>query len=183
MAIPGMRPLDLDFRRPPASPAGWGLLALGALLLAGVLAGHFLAARATARAEASIAHSERIMPGVSAAPLASAPDRAQRAALAEMQRLSERLRLPWDQLFARLEGIEHDDVALLALAPDARKQQLRITAEARDLAAMLAFHRYLESSGELRDVALIDHEIVDEQPERPVRFNLTATWMVRHARP
>ncbi|MCM2321567.1 MAG: pilus assembly protein, partial [Pseudomonas sp.] len=38
-------------------------------------------------------------------------------------------------------------------------------------------------SGDLRDVALVNHEIVDEVPERPVRFNLTATWVIRDARP
>lgn len=183
MTAKRMRALDLDFRRPLASPAGWTLLAAGVLLGGVLLAARYQVAQATAAAEADIRRSERIMPGVSAAPLSAADSRTQQAALDEMQRLSERMRLPWDQLFANLEAIANADVALLSLAPDARKRQLRITAEARDLPAMLDFHRRLEGSADLRDVALVNHEIVDEVPERPVRFNLTATWVVSHAHP
>lgn len=183
MTAKRMRALDLDFRRPLASPAGWALLAAGVVLGGVLLAARYQLGAATAVAEADIRESERIMPGVSAAPLSPAQSREQKAALAEMQRLAERLRLPWDQLFASLEGIANDDIALLSLAPDARKQQLRIAAEARNLPAMLAFHRRLEHSVDLHDVALVNHQIVDEVPERPVRFNLTATWVVRHAHP
>jgi len=178
-----MRALDLDFHRPLASPAGWALLAFGGLLAALLLLARYQVGAASALATADIQRSEKILPGVAAAPLSAAESRAQRAAQAEMQRLAERLSLPWDQLFANLEAIANADIALLSLAPDARKQQLRITAEARDLPAMLAFHRRLEQSADLRDVALVNHEIVDKVPERPVRFNLTATWMVHHARP
>jgi Tfp pilus assembly protein PilN len=178
-----MRALDLDYRRPRASPAGWALLAAGVLLLGLLLVVRQQVAGAAAAAVADLERSERILPGVAAAPVSAAESRAQRASQAEMQRLSEQLSLPWERLFANLEAIADDDIALLSLAPDARKQQLRISAEARDLPAMLAFHRRLEHSGDLRDVALVNHEIVDEVPERPVRFNLTATWTIRHAHP
>ncbi len=178
-----MRPLDLDFRRPLAGPAGWLLLAAGVLLLALVLLARQQLAMAGAAARVDLAESERRLPGVAALPLSAAETRAQQAALAEMQRLSAQLSLPWERLFGTLEALANDDIALLSLTPDARKQQLRITAEARDLAAMLAYHRSLEDSDDLRDVALVNHEIVSEVPERPVRFNLTATWMVQHAKP
>lgn len=178
-----MRPLDLDFRHPSASPAGWALLAVGVLLLALVLAASRQLAAASAHARADLAASERALPGVAALPLSPAEARAQQAALAEMERLSAQLSLPWERLLGSLEALASDDIALLGLAPDARKQQLRISAEARDLPAMLAYHRSLEDSDDLRDVALVSHEIVSEVPERPVRFNLTATWMVQHAKP
>lgn len=183
MAVKRMRALDLDYRRPLASTAGWTLLAAGVLLLGLLLVVRQQVAGAAAEAEADLQRSEQILPGVSAAPVSAAESRAQRAALAEMQRLSEQLSLPWERLFANLEAIADADIALLSLAPDARKQQLRISAEARNLPAMLAFHRRLEHSGDLRDVALVNHEIVDEVPERPVRFNLTATWVIHDARP
>lgn len=183
MTAKRMRPLDLDFHRPLASPAGWALLAAGVLLLALVLLARQQIAAASAAARADLAESERILPGVAALPLSPAESRAQQAALAEMQRLSAQLSLPWERLFASLEALANGDIALLSLTPDARKQQLRITAEARNLAAMLAYHRSLEDSADLRDVALVNHEIVTEVPERPVRFNLTATWMVQHGQP
>ena len=53
--------------------------------------------------------------------------------LAEMRKVSQQLRRPWERLFTTLEAIPHDDVALLTLTPDARKGQVRISAEAMDL--------------------------------------------------
>ncbi|MNH34421.1 hypothetical protein D3C79_950170 [compost metagenome] len=82
-----------------------------------------------------------------------------------------------------LEGLPQDDIALLTLTPDARKGQLRISAEARDLEAMLAFHKRLEASAELRDVSLLNHEIIAKQAEHPVQFNLSAIWENGNAHP
>ena len=48
---------------------------------------------------------------------------------------------------------------------------------------MLAFHRDLEASDALSDVSLLNHEMVTEQAERPIRFNLLASWGVKDARP
>lgn len=178
-----MRALDLDFCRPLASPAGWALLAAGVLLLGLLLLARQQIATASAAARADLADSERRLPGVAALPLSAAQSRAQQTALVEMQRLSAQLSRPWERLFDSLEALASADIALLSLSPDARRQQLRISGEARDLAAMLAFHRSLEDSDDLRDVALVSHEIVSEIPERPVRFNLTATWMTPHGQP
>ncbi|RFP98093.1 pilus assembly protein [Pseudomonas putida] len=117
------------------------------------------------------------------APLSNAASREQAERLAQMQSVSQQLQRPWQQLFAMLEAQPQDDVALLSLAPDARKGQLRITAEARNLEAMLQYHQRLEGSAELSDVSLLNHEVLAAQPEHPVRFTLTATWETGHARP
>ena len=82
-----------------------------------------------------------------------------------------------------LESMPRDNIALLALTPDARKGQVRISAEAKDLEAMLGFHRNLEASDELSDVSLLSHEIVANVAERPVQFNLSATWEIGDANP
>jgi hypothetical protein len=58
---------------------------------------------------------------------------------------------------------------------------VRISAEARDLEAMLDFHRRLEASDELSDVSLLSHEIVVKSPEQPVLFNLSANWEIGDA--
>ncbi|MOA00151.1 hypothetical protein D3C78_1194990 [compost metagenome] len=121
--------------------------------------------------------------GLRQAPLSAGEEKNRAASVAEMRRVTAQMNLPWDGLFATLEGQSRKDVALLSLAPDARKGQLRITAEARNLPAMLAFHRELEASDALSDVSLLNHEIVAEQAERPIRFNLMATWGVKDARP
>jgi hypothetical protein len=82
-----------------------------------------------------------------------------------------------------LETLPREDIALLTLTPDARKGQVRISAEARDLEAMLAFHQRLEASDELSDVSLLSHEIVVKSPEQPVQFNLSAAWEIGDANP
>ncbi|KJK17097.1 pilus assembly protein [Pseudomonas sp. NPDC087612] len=115
--------------------------------------------------------------------LNAAQSREQAEKLAQMRSVSQQLQRPWERLFNMLEGLPQDDVALLTLTPDARKGQLRISAEARDLEAMLAFHKRLEASDELRDVSLLNHEIIAKQAEHPVQFNLSATWENGNAHP
>lgn len=180
-----MRPLDLDFqRRPLASPLGWALLAAG-LLLAGTL--WALQQRIDAdraRAAQELARLQQGQGGaIHQAPLSKAESLAQQASLAEMRRVSAALNLPWNGLFATLEALPLEDVALLTLTPDARKRLLRITAEARNLEAMLEFHQRLEDSDGLSDVSLLDHEVLVQVAERPIRFNLLATWEVPDGRP
>lgn len=118
-----------------------------------------------------------------AAAQSSAVIREQAERLAQMRSVSQQLQRPWQQLFAMLEAMPQEDVALLSLTPDARKGQVRISAEARNLEAMLQYHQRLERSDELSDVSLLNHEVVAGQAEHPVRFNLTATWETGHARP
>ncbi|AYH41983.1 PilN domain-containing protein [Azoarcus sp. DN11] len=181
-----MKRLQLDFRRsPPAGAGGWALLAVGAVLAgtvtwAGVhIRGEIAAQDATAR---------QILAGLPGPLRDSRPAAAggseRDGALAGMHRVQASIdNRPWQALFATLEGLASDDVALLALTPDARKHQLRITAEARDLGAMLDYHRKLEGTPALRDVALVSHEFAEQVPGRPVRFSLVASWVTDHANP
>ncbi|TBW07577.1 pilus assembly protein [Azotobacter chroococcum subsp. isscasi] len=180
-----MRPIELDFQRKAiASPPGWALLVAG-LLLAGVL--WTLQQRIDADRVRDAEVLARLQPGqggeVRQAPLSKADSLAQQASLAEMRRVSAALNLPWEGLFATLEALPLKDVALLGLTPDARKRLLRISAEARNLEAMLEFHQRLEDSDGLSDVSLLDHEVLVQVAERPIRFNLLATWEVPDGRP
>ncbi|WP_397448560.1 pilus assembly protein [Pseudomonas sp. NA-150] len=181
-----MRPLTLDFQPHRRS----GLLS-GCLLLLGVtLAAVCLVAQQhldqqAEQQQGSLQHAKHVLTGDNGGKLELTPaeTREQAQNLAEMRKVSQQLRRPWERLFAMLEGLPHNDVALLILTPDARKGQLRISAEARNLEAMLAFHRQLEASGELADVSLLNHEIDAQSPEHPVQFNLSATWEIGDANP
>lgn len=181
-----MRRLDLDFQRGRRTgPLGWTLLLCGVLLAGLVLLQRQEIAVETASRERELHRLERLLQrdGDAWAPLSAAESRAQDATLAEMRRVSAQMNLPWGQLFGTLEAIRMEDVALLSLAPDARKRKLRISAEARSLEAMLEFHRRLEQSDNLSDVSLLNHEVLAQEPERPVRFNLLATWEVKDVHP
>jgi Tfp pilus assembly protein PilN len=89
------------------------------------------------------------------------------------------LTVPWDSLFRALESIEEKDVALLTMSPDPNKQQIKLLVEAKSMAAMLSYHRKLAESPAFSDVSLVDHEIMQQDPDRPVRFHMTATWIVK----
>jgi hypothetical protein len=139
-----MRALMLDFQpRRRASPLGWSLLASGVVL---VLTCIVIQQHLSAEAEQQQGHlqtAQRVLTGDTGSKVSLTPAqiREQAQNLAEMRKVSQQLRRPWEQLFATLEAMPRDNIALLTLTPDARKGQLRISAEARDLDAMLDFHR------------------------------------------
>jgi len=180
-----MRRLELDFQPRRTALAAWVLVGLGASLLAGAI----VLTQGFDQQQAALDHQlEAFERQLGKRPehtstLTPAQSREQTEKLAQMRSVSQQLQRPWERLFNMLEALPQDDVALLTLTPDARKGQVRISAEARDLEAMLTFHKRLEASGELRDVSLLNHEIMAKQAEHPVQFNLSATWEIGNAHP
>jgi hypothetical protein len=180
-----MRRLELEFQPRRSSPLAWSMLALGSAVVIALVVLQQHLQDEQVELEASV-HSLELQLGrrpATAAPQNSAASREQAERLAQMRSVSQQLQRPWQQLFSMLEAMPQDDVALLGMTPDARKGQVRISAEARNLEAMLQYHQRLEASAELSDVSLLNHEVLAAQPERPVRFTLTATWETGHARP
>lgn len=83
---------------------------------------------------------------------------------------------PWNSLFVSLEKSSMDDVALLAVQPDAATGQLRITAEAKDFDTIPAYLQRLAASGNLRDIHLIKNEEREGERDHAVRFMVGAVW-------
>jgi hypothetical protein len=181
-----MRALDLEFQpQRRGSKLGWTLLSLGVVLSVSVATGAHVIGEEIHEQQGRLGHAQKKMQ-VHTGPVAGltpAQQREQEVRLMEMKQISAQLRRPWERLFAALEILRGKDIALLSLSPDARKGQVRISAEARDLEAMLTFHRQLEDSPELSDVSLVNHEIVANSPQKPILFNLLATWEVSDVRP
>ncbi|NUT79030.1 PilN domain-containing protein [Pseudomonas sp. C1C7] len=183
-----MRALMLDFQpRSRSTPLGWSLLGVGVVLaLTCMVVQQHLSGEAEQQ-QGHLQTTQRVLSGDtgtgSKVSLSPAETREQAQNLAEMRKVSQQLRRPWERLFSTLEAMPRENVALLSLTPDARKGQVRISAEARDLEAMLDFHQRLEATDELSDVSLLSHEIVTNVPEQPVRFNLSATWEIGDANP
>ncbi|KPG89085.1 pilus assembly protein [Pseudomonas sp. RIT-PI-q] len=181
-----MRALMLDFQpRRRSGPLGWSLLAGGVVLTLTCFFIQQHLSEHTAQQQGHLQTTQRVLSGDTGSKVSLSPaeTREQAQNLAEMRKVSQQLRRPWERLFAMLEAMPRDDIALLTLTPDARKGQVRISAEARDLEAMLDFHRRLEASDELSDVSLLSHEIVANVPEHPVQFNLSASWEIGDANP
>jgi Tfp pilus assembly protein PilN len=166
-----MRALDLDLvRRRPAWPA-WLMLAIGI-----ALAGDALVSYLGARDELTQLQQRRagVLPTVARAK-EPVSEQTQRELDAARQTLQE-LALPWEPLFRAIEGSIDADTALLAIEPDAGKQVVRISGEARNYLAILEFMQRLEQPRVLTGVHLLNHQIREDVAERPYQFTLSAAW-------
>jgi Tfp pilus assembly protein PilN len=87
------------------------------------------------------------------------------------------LALPWHGLFKAIESSNEKEVALLAVQPDMQRRVLRLSGEAKNFDALLAYVGRLEKDEALSQVYITQHEIRSQDPEKPVRFALVATWV------
>lgn len=110
-------------------------------------------------------------PAVAAPKIAVAPAQANAVNAAVMQ-----LNLPWRDLAAALGEATPASVALLALEPDARRRTVRITAETRGSDGMLAYVARLQAEEWFSSVALVRHEVMEQDPNRPLRFQVSVQW-------
>ncbi len=93
--------------------------------------------------------------------------------------IERELGVPWTRLLAELEDASHDcasTVSLLEVAPDPGKQRVEITAEVRALEDALGYLRRLQKSAVLRHPMLESHERRKDDPEHPLRIQLSAEW-------
>lgn len=88
-----------------------------------------------------------------------------------------RLSMPWDDLFYEVEMAVDEQVSLLNVEPDTEKRELRITAEAKNLMAMLEYQKRLSTSELFRNVHVTSHQIQQQDPQKPVRFVVNAQWL------
>lgn len=86
------------------------------------------------------------------------------------------LNLPWRDLAAALGEATPASIALLALEPDAKRRTVRISAEARDSDAMLAYVTRLQAEDWFSSVTLLRHEVMEQDPNRPLRFQVSVQW-------
>lgn len=86
------------------------------------------------------------------------------------------LNQPWPGLFQTLEATKTDDVALLAVEPDAVKKTIRIVAEVKKRDAMLEYIQRLGQQPLLKNVELVEDHINQQDNEKPLRFSLVAEW-------
>jgi Tfp pilus assembly protein PilN len=86
------------------------------------------------------------------------------------------LNLPWRGLHDAIQAATPPGIALLALEPDARKSSVRITAEAKNSDDMFAYVAQLQGIDWFGSVLLARHEINEQDPNRPIRFQVDARW-------
>jgi hypothetical protein len=91
----------------------------------------------------------------------------------------QRLSLRWTELFAALESAPASNVALLAIEPDAGKNVVKVTAEAKSAEDMLGYVERLQAASGLSEVVLASHQVRASDPLLPMRFTVVASWATR----
>ena len=160
-----------------ARNAGYAVMVLGIIVLAGVLYQFYAAMNEIAYWDLRIASMDRRIqrktaPQVSAVYEKPEMKREVRKANAVMSELD----LPWGALFDSIEYAASHDVALLSIQPDASSRKMRIGGEAKNISAMLDFVGALEREPALKDAHLLKYEIKRDDPHRPVTFLVSASW-------
>ena len=125
--------------------------------------------RAQSQARAATQAQAQAAPAAVRAPVPEAQANAVNAAVLQ-------LNLPWRTLHDAVQAGTPANIALLALEPDARKSTVRITAEAKSSEDMIAYVEQLQKDEWFSAVVLARHEINEQDPNRPIRFQLDARW-------
>jgi len=165
-----MARLDFDFHARPARPGKTGIvLALAGVAALGWALSNLQAARATEAGLAlQIAALERARPHAavkSSTPVETATQTAQ-------SRIAAELAYSWQPAFDALAAARSSKVALVSLDAVQAKAQLKLVAEARQLADAVKFIEALQQQPGIRRAALTQHEVQADDAQKPVRFNI-----------
>jgi len=87
-----------------------------------------------------------------------------------------RLNIPWSELFAAFESSHSNDVALVAILPDAKRRVILVQAEARNAHAMVEFAERLRGVEHFRKSYLTKHERREQEIGEPFRFTVEVHW-------
>lgn len=179
-----MKKVRIDFAPPSfartwhRAPRGTWSLLVAALALAGPLGSSIAQYRALQRAQAqqqaqaAQARAREVARAPVAAPVRAVPPAQANAVNASVQQLN----LPWRGLHDAVQAATPAAIALLALEPDAKKNTVRITAEAKSSDDMIAYVEALQRIDWFSAVLLARHEINEQDPNRPIRFEVDAQW-------
>jgi len=85
------------------------------------------------------------------------------------------IHIDWEALYRQIDRATGDDIALLAITPNAAAKSLQLSGEARNLQAVLGFVDALRRQP-LSQVSLLSHKIKADDPQHPIIFEIAATW-------
>jgi len=87
------------------------------------------------------------------------------------------LTIPWDGLLQSIEKSDMQDIALLNLDPNSKKQLITISGEAKNLQVALDYIQKLEAQPMLDKVYLQKYNIDEANQFKPVKFTLSTQWL------
>ena len=181
-----MRKVRIDFAPPSLrrtlyhAPRGTWSLVIAALALVGPLASVSAQYRglqhAQAQRAAQTAQAQAQARAVARVPVAAPARVVPPAQAGAVNAAAQQLNLPWRGLYDAVQAATPATIALLALEPDAKKNSVRITAEAKGSDDMIAYVEQLERIEWFSTVLLARHEINEQDKNRPIRFQIDAQW-------
>jgi len=86
--------------------------------------------------------------------------------------------VPWNEVLQGVEKSDMQDIALLSLEPNSKKQLVTISGEAKNLQAALGYIQKLEAQPMLDKVYLQKYNIDEANLFKPVKFTLSAQWLL-----
>jgi len=167
------KPLELDFVAPPRRPLWIGLLLLAVTLAIG---GDLALRLRDARQELGHLETAQSLLNTERAPVQPLPVERLGEHVKAAETIVRQLSLPWATLIETLESAGNSDVAVLQVQPDAQQRLLRLTAEARNQDAMWQYVNKLSAAKTLEHVHLLNHQVQNEDPQKPLQFSLQATF-------
>jgi len=165
-----MAHLDFDFHAPPPRPGRLAIvLALAGVAALGWALSNLQAARATEAGLAlQVAALEQARPRVAITPATPVETAAQTA----RTRIAAQLAYSWQPAFDALAAARSGKIALVSLDAVQAKAQLKLVAEARQLADAVTFIEALQQQPGIKRAALTQHEVQANDTQKPVRFNI-----------
>ena len=170
-----MKKLGLDFEVQPRRNtwAGWVLLLIGVALCVEMVFSYIKLQQEMSGLEKNLIKNGLAAKSVQQKGVASYTP----IEFTHAQETIAKIAIPWGDLFRAVEAVKVENVALLALEPDAKTGTLLLRGEAGDLPALLTYIARLRQSKQLYEVYLLRHEIRrDGDPSRPIEFSASARW-------
>jgi Tfp pilus assembly protein PilN len=163
--------LNIEFSGPENSRARRGIvvLAVGIASMLGILYWYAEIANSEESRKQQEVEAERRM--------SSESKGAKEKSAAEFERardIASRLAFDWANLFAKLEGIDSENVALLGIDIDAQKLTIEINAQARDVPSMIAYVDAIARSEVFVNPKLQGHQVLRSDPDKPLLFIVQA---------
>lgn len=171
--------LHLNFlgRQQQSPRSGWLLLAIGLALVTWQLLEYSQALQINSELRSDLQSTlTRLQINKDDVKRQPVPTPQERSALTLAKAATAQLNYPWDALLSLIETTQHPDVALLALDPKSRNGQIRLTAEAKNEKAMVAYVAGLQQNSMLQSAVLTTQQLQIQLPGTPLKFQILAQW-------
>ena len=97
----------------------------------------------------------------------------------DILKIQNALNLPWFELLSMLEKSKHPNIALLQINPNFDSKQLNLLAETKDAKSALEWLQQLNQQPLLHQAHITSVQMVEQDPNRPLRVQVSAAIKAR----